>query len=240
MLVAAAFCPSAPVLHPTVASGAAPETQAVRTACSKAMDALLRSEPDVVVTVGSGSGVRTGWYAPDARGSLQGVGVDVVLGAGSGPVELPLSLAIAAWLADRADYGGQVLPFGIEPDESADRCGSLGAGVAERTPRVAMLVIGDGTACREAKAPGTFDERAEPFDEATAAAITRVDVGALASLDPTLCGALMVDGRTVWQVAAGAAAARVASGHDRLLGTLYHRSAPYGVEYLVAGWRESD
>jgi hypothetical protein len=95
---------------------------------------------------------------------------------------------------------------------------------------VALLVMGDGTACRTLKAPGYLDKRAEPFDAAVAAALAAADTGALAALDPVLARELKAAGRAPWQVLAGAA------GNGGLAGTLLHESVPYGVAYFVATW----
>ncbi|NEB18392.1 hypothetical protein G3I46_18060, partial [Streptomyces coelicoflavus] len=52
MLVAAAVCPCPPLLVPEVASGAAPELDAARAACTDALGVLAASRPDRLVLVG--------------------------------------------------------------------------------------------------------------------------------------------------------------------------------------------
>jgi hypothetical protein len=222
-------------MHPAVSTGASAETASLRAACSDVVAAMLRDEPDLVVTVGLAP--RTGPYAVDARGSLTGLGLDLVLGAGNGPVELPLPLALGAWLIGEAGYDGSVLPFGVTAQDEAARCATLGAALAERAPRIALLVLGDGSARRDPKAPGSLDERAAGYDEVVCAALAAVDVAALAALDQELSDALMVSGRPAWQVAAGAAAARHDANEPVLVGRVAHTGAPYGVEYPVVSWR---
>ncbi|NKY14256.1 hypothetical protein HGA06_08790, partial [Streptomyces somaliensis DSM 40738] len=111
-----------------------------------------------------------------------------------------------------------------------ERCAAVGRELAARAPRVALLVMGDGSARRTVKAPGYLDERAAGFDERAARALGAADTAALAALDARLAYELKAAGRASWQVLAGAA--HTASPEGRLL----HDSAPYGVGYLVAAW----
>jgi hypothetical protein len=103
--------------------------------------------------------------------------------------------------------------------------------------RVGMLVMGDGSAKRTTAAPGYFDERAEPFDQAVAAALERINLASLFALDQALADDLWVDGRVAWQAAAGAMAA--AHRNDKSASwsaKLRYHEAPFGVGYLVANW----
>ncbi|SCE46834.1 hypothetical protein GA0115240_16515 [Streptomyces sp. DvalAA-14] len=111
-----------------------------------------------------------------------------------------------------------------------ERCATAGRAVAGSAGRVALLVMGDGSACRTVKAPGYLDDRAVPFDTNVAAALAEADTGALAALDPELAQILKAAGRAPWQVLAGAAEGA------GLGGALLHESAPYGVGYFVATW----
>jgi hypothetical protein len=95
---------------------------------------------------------------------------------------------------------------------------------------VALLVMGDASACRSLKAPGYLDERAAGFDAEVARALAAADVAALEALDPALARELMASGRAPWQVLAGAAE------DAGLSGALLYEDAPYGVGYLVAAW----
>jgi aromatic ring-opening dioxygenase LigB subunit len=95
---------------------------------------------------------------------------------------------------------------------------------------VALLVMGDASACRTLKAPGYLDKRAAGFDAEVARALGAADVAALKALDAELAYELKVSGRAPWQVLAGAA-----EGAD-LGGALLYEDAPYGVGYVVAAW----
>lgn len=230
MLVAAALCPHPPLLVPGVAAGASAETDDLRAACRSAVRSMLAAEADVVVVVGSAPAV--GPFADGAWGSLAPYGVDV--GSGSGPPTLPLSLTVGRWLLDQAAPGCPALLFGVAADADPPRCLHLGSTLAGRAARVAMLVMGDGSARRTPKGPGYLDPRAEPFDDRVAAALRDVDTDALAALDPGLAADLLVAGRAPWQVLAGAAAAAGPPG--TFTGDVTYAGAPYGVAYLVATW----
>jgi aromatic ring-opening dioxygenase LigB subunit len=120
--------------------------------------------------------------------------------------------------------------LGVGEPLAPERCAEAGRDLAARAGRVALLVMGDGSACRSLKAPGYLDERAEPFDARVAEALGAADPDALMALDPGLAAALKASGRAPWQVLAGAAAPA------GLTGTLLYDEAPYGVGYLVATW----
>jgi hypothetical protein len=231
VLVAAAVCPHPPLLVPGVAAGASAEVEPLRDACREAVRTLVAADPQQVVVVGTAP--RTGPYAAGARGSLRPFGVVLQVGRGDGPVELPLALAVAEWLVDEVPVAASRLHFGVEPDLPADRAAALGAGLADRAERVALLAMGDGSSRRTVKGPGHLDEAAEPFDAAVGAALAEVDVDALLGLDPAKCERLLVGGRVPWQVLAGAA------DGGSYLGSLRQHSAPYGIAYLVATWRRA-
>ncbi|MEU2392554.1 hypothetical protein [Streptomyces sp. NPDC007369] len=242
MLVAAAVCPAPPLLVPEVAAGAAAELGDARTACSDALAVLAASRPDLLVVVGAAEETESGPYPQGAGGSFRrfGVGVDVRLGdgvragdgqRGAGARPLPPSLAVGAWLLDHARWGAAPLAALAVPEAlDTDRCLATGRELAARAGRVALLVMGDGSACRTVKAPGYLDERAAPFDAAAARALAEADTAALAALDAGLARELQAAGRAPWQVLAGAAEGA------GLGGRLLYEGAPYGVGYFVAAW----
>ncbi|MFI1421438.1 class III extradiol dioxygenase subunit B-like domain-containing protein [Streptomyces sp. NPDC020731] len=237
MLVAAAVCPCPPLLVPEVATGAAPELDTARAACTDALGVLAAARPDLLVVVGPGDGAGPETYPEGAPGSFRGfgVGLDVRLGPDRGAPtgrELPYGLAVGAWLLGRTGWAGAPVE-GVAVGEAltAERCAEVGEAVAGRAERVALLVMGDAAACRTLKAPGYLDERAAPFDAELVRALGAADTGALRALDTGLARELKVSGRAPWQVLAGAAA-----GNPDLEGALLYEDAPYGVGYLVATW----
>lgn len=248
-LVAAAVCPHPPLIVPEIAGAAAPELDTLRAACEDAVAGLVDSGARTLVVVATGP-ASTELPGP-WRGSFRPWGADVTVtlahpvGATVGTDRLPLGLLVGAWLVDRGGEGrpGGVLPayrmITVRPDEPAEVCADLGAGLVGGEPGGgagqpwALLVMGDGSACRGTKAPGYDDPRAEAYDDGVARALADADVDALLDLDPALSDRLLVAGRAPWQVLAGAVRAASGAWH----GTLTHHSAPYGVGYLVARWR---
>ncbi|MEV6161765.1 class III extradiol dioxygenase subunit B-like domain-containing protein [Streptomyces sp. NPDC052052] len=237
MLVAAAVCPCPPLLVPEVAAGAAPELDDLRAACAKALGVLTAARPDLLIVVGPADPAGRGPHPEGATGTFRGFGVDlgVRLGRERGPVvaerPLPPSLAVGAWLLARTPWDeAPVEGLGVGESLETARCTDTGRDLSARADRVALLVMGDGSACRTVKAPGYLDVRAEAFDAAAAHALGTADVDAVNALDESLAYELKAAGRAPWQVLAGAA-----EGAD-LDGRLLYEDAPYGVGYLVATW----
>ena len=255
MLVAAAICPCPPLLVPEVASGAAPELDAARAACRDALAVLAAARPDRLVLLGptdaAGPGPTT-WFPQGTPGSLRGFGVDVAVTLGAAPGdpdgpgdraaepghgpdgaarELPPSLTVGAWLLERTGWrAAPVAGLGVGQSLEPERCAAAGRELSAGPERLALLVLGDGSACRSAKAPGAFDARAASFDAEVARALGAADTAALAALDAALAAELRAAGRSCWQVLAGAADGR------GLAGRLLYDEAPYGVGYFVAVW----
>ncbi|MEU1212243.1 class III extradiol dioxygenase subunit B-like domain-containing protein [Streptomyces sp. NPDC005791] len=238
MLVAAAVCPSPPLLVPEVAAGAGPELDAARDASLDALGLLAAARPDLLVVAGPAGPDGCGSFPAGSAGSFAGFGVDRTVRLGEAPSgapaprrPLPGSLAVGAWLLGHARWdGAPVEGFGVAESLAADHCLRAGADLAARAERVALLVMGDGSACRTVKAPGYLDERAAVFDAAVTRALAGADLDALSALDESLAYELKAAGRAPWQVLAGAA--RDAG----LGGQLLYEDAPYGVGYFVAAW----
>jgi hypothetical protein len=213
--------------------GPDPALAEVLAACDRAVATIVAVAPDVVAVVGS---------APErldregsAGGTLAEYGLDVRAG---GPDRcLPLSLTVGAWLLERADgatassrrrYVG--VPTAFAPEE----CAELGAALVAGPERVALLVMGDGSARRTRSSPGPYDPTAEAYDTAVEAALAAADADALLTLDLATANRLWVAGRAAWQVLAGAADA---TGPASLEAEHLLTAAPYGVGYFVAVWR---
>jgi hypothetical protein len=241
VLVAAAVCPHPPLLVRGTGVGADGELEPLRAHCGEAVRALLDSGADLVVVLGESESVSP--YPEGSWGTLRPYGLPLDVGAPAGgtgggagtPATLPLPLTVGRWLLEEATAGDgspATLLFGVGREPDADRSRALGAALADRAPRVAMLVLGDGSARRSEKGPGHLDPRAEPYDAAVAAALAGADAAALLALDQGAAAELLVAGLPAWQVLAGAALATGTGWTGRLL----HDAAPYGVCYLVATW----
>ncbi|WP_433545349.1 class III extradiol dioxygenase subunit B-like domain-containing protein [Streptomyces sp. CA-294286] len=234
MLVAAAVCPCPPLLVPEVAAGAAPELDVARRACADALGVLAAARPDLLVVVGPAGPEGRGPHPQGSRGDFRGFGVDLQVRLGNGEAAsegaLPPSLSLAAWLLGRTGWSGPLEGLGVGEDLPAARCAETGRELAGRADRVALLVMGDGSACRTLKAPGYLDERAAGFDAEAARALGAADTAALLALDEELAYGLKAAGRAPWQVLAGAA------DGAGMAGQLLYEGAPYGVGYFVAAW----
>jgi hypothetical protein len=142
---------------------------------------------------------------------------------------LPPAPGIGAYLLDQAGYRGERVIWSVSADEPVAGCRKLGADLAGRDSRTALLAIGDGSARRGPRAPGHFDERAAAFDAGVERAVRAGDTGALLDLDPGLARELMATGRPAWQVLAGALETAAA-----LSVAVQYAGDPFGVAYLVA------
>jgi hypothetical protein len=144
-----------------------------------------------------------------------------------------LSLLVGRSLLDGASCPSEVVLQGVASEAPPEACAALGAALGAG-PRTALLVMGDGSARRGAKAPGYVDDRAHELDQRAADALATGDADALAAIDPAVAAELLVAGRAAWQVLAGAL------GSKRADARLLHADDPFGVLYLVATWRVLD
>ncbi|ADP79215.1 class III extradiol dioxygenase subunit B-like domain-containing protein [Pseudofrankia inefficax] len=256
-LVVAAVCPHPPLLVPRVGAG---ELVAAREPALAAVRRLRAANPDVVVVVGDdpdalAAGFHT--YPPAAVGDFRGFGVDYQVPLGPAPLagmpvlggvpdavgeggatdvpRLPLSLAVGAWLLAETGWDVARWGLGVSPKAEAAQAVARGADLVAGPGRVALLVMGDGSARRTPKAPGALDERAEPYDAVVERALATVDLDALLALDPGLSADLLVAGRASWQVLAGAVGARP-SGTPTWGADVLYADAPFGVGYFVCVW----
>jgi len=222
MLVAAAICPAAPLLAREL-TGTDPVVPELRRACLDAVATLVESVPELVAVVGvadenrrwdSGARLDLGAFAPALRGPVRSA--------------VPAALGLGAMLLDHCDVVGPRELYSVTEDDAPDECAALGARLAGRPQRVALLVMADGSARRALKAPGYLDARSEPFDADVVAAIRDRDAAALLAVDPDLARELMATGRASWQVLAGAAAGSWSGTRIR------YCDDPFGVLYLVA------
>jgi hypothetical protein len=215
VLTAAAVCPHPPLLVPELASGAAHELDALRDSCTAAVEALAPYA--VLYVVGADIGVHATSFAP------WGVAVEVDV-----PEPLPLPVLVGGWLTR-----GRARSFvAVDPSLDATECAALGAELADSADRVALLVMGDGSARHDLKGPGYVDPRAAGFDQDVRTAFATADWTAVAALDNSLADELLVAGRAPWQVLAGAA--RTAATATGAVQPTFE--APYGVGYHLAAW----
>jgi hypothetical protein len=250
VIVGAAIVPSPPLLARGL-TGRSVVLPELREACAVAVGRLLSAPADMVALVGAGTATATwdpaghlnagAWAGGYGGRAAPHVGGPGGMGGGQPPMSgghrgvvpwgktLPLALGIGAELLDEAGYAGPRALESVDAAATAHECARAGARVAGLAPRVALLVVGDGSARRTPAAPGYFDERAEAFDASAETAVRAGDMAALAALDAGLAAELMATGRAAWQVLAGAAGLE-----RRAPGEVLYSDAPFGVSYLVA------
>jgi len=231
VLVAAAVCPHPPLLVPEAVGTAGRARDGViaevLSACDAAVAGLAAARPELTVVVG-GAGDDAD-YDGSAAGSLREYGVRFATGTGD-PV-LPLSLTVGAWLVRRSAVPPTRLRLrAVARDTPVAGCLRLGADIARRAARVAVLAMGDGPGRRAAGIERAADPAADDYDAEVAAALAEADPARLTRLAPSLDDELLVAGRAAWQVLAGAADGR------RLRGRLQCAMTQYEVSYLVASW----
>jgi hypothetical protein len=229
MIIAAALCPAPPLLVPGL-TGAARVLPELRRACELAVAEMVAAAPDVVAIVGAGEQTMT-WDASarfDLAAFAPGFGGGTQTAGG-----VPASLGIGNWLLDHAGYAGERLLQSVADAESPRSCAHIGAELAASRDRTALLALADGSARRNQKAPGYFDERSHGFDAEVERAVREGDLGALLAIDAGLASELMATGRPAWQVLAGAL------NGDRVTTEIRYCDDPFGVAYLVASLRLS-
>lgn len=148
----------------------------------------------------------------------------LVLGAGPDPANLPrgvtepLSTRVAHALLTEAGVDLPVVETAL-PDP-----------VPALSEHDGVLVVADGTATGDERAPGHVDERAFAYDQAIEKALRTADTAALGDLDAALGAQLL---------AAGVPALRELGSlvHGRFRAETDYADDPFGVRYWVVRWQ---
>ena len=225
MLSAIAIVPSAPVMVPELASGAAAELADLREAVFTAAAAL----PSRWIAVGVGSDDAV--VKPPRSGTFAGYGVDLPIvfsaDAADEPTALPLCALVAGWLRGQAqpDATAEVRVYADDHDVDAalERGRRLRAEIDEAGDPVGVLIVADGAKTLTQPAPGGYDPDSIPVQTALDDALAAGNAAALARLTQTIVG------RVAYQVLAGL------EPEPRSAEELY-RGAPYGVGYFAGVW----
>ena len=218
------FIPAAPLLVPPLAGLDVDRDESLRIAVREVVRGVIGSLVPGATLVIIGSAPETSTYAGTWDFGPLGLRL-----RGTGPGTLPTPLGVAAWFVDEAGYAGPREYVGVSDRTPSAACATLGHSISSGH-EVALLVVGDGSARRDEKAPGYLDDRAAGFDAQAARALAAGDPQAVLAVDADVAGELLASGRAPWQVAAGAA--RGQSWAAELL----VEAAPYGVGYLAAIW----
>lgn len=209
-----AVCPQPPLLVPAVSDSEL--IKPVRADARAAASWLIDGADSVTVLVSEQIE-----HDQAHGGSLAPIGVPAQFG---GPIaDLPLGATVAAWLLDGVGWAGPRRYLGPDAFQtSPDRTG-------------AVLVMADGTACRDDRAPGAFDPRAHRVDQQIASWLASGAAAELAELDLALAEELWMDGGAAL-VAIGVQVSKLLASGARIHARLRHHSAPFGVGYWVGEW----
>jgi hypothetical protein len=221
VLSAVAWVPSAPVMVPELATGAAPELDGLRAAVFSAAATL----PDRWIAVGVGESDEV--VGSTAVGTFGGYGAELTVALapdpGAAPIRLPLCALITGWIrgcahpAARADV--RVFAHDNPAGEAVEAGRALRTEIDARDAAIGVLVVADGANTLTAPAPGGYDPDSIAVQAALDDALAAGDADALAGLPDGIVG------RVAYQVLAGLGV----SGAVREL----YRGAPYGVGYSV-------
>ncbi len=227
VLSAIAIVPSAPVMVPELAAGAAPELADLRDAVFTAVAGL----PSRWIAVGVGRCDQS--FGPHHIGTFAGFGVDLRVklspDAAGDPVALPLCGLIAGWVrgAARADASAEVKVFAADHgvDAALARGERLRAEIDDASDPVGVLVVADGANTLTPAAPGGFDPDSVPVQAALEDALAGGETAPLTRLPEAVVG------RVAYQVLAGLVGAGPRAAKELYSG------APYGVGYFVGLWQ---
>lgn len=218
--------PSAPVIVPELASGAAGELADMRQAIFAAVGSLPARW--IVVGVGPADAV----VSPEQTGTFAGYGVDVPVAlapeGSDASSKLPLCALVAGWVRGRAnpDARAEVRMYAYDHgvDEALSHGRRLRAEIDEAADPVGVLVVADGVHTLVPSAPGGYDPDSIPLQAALDDALAVGDGVALTRLPATVVG------RVAYQVLAGLTEPAPRSAKE------LYRGAPYGVGYFVGTW----
>ncbi len=241
MIVSALVLPATPLLLPGVTGRPVPEVERLRAACVAALRTVVAAVPDRLVVVGARRpGEPSGRPKLRDEGPAHGFRRGVDRRPGDPDLRPAPALAVAHSLfldagIDPARIEWDVIDAAAGPVE----CAAHGADLVTGADRVALVVLGDGSARRREGSPGPVDERAVRADETVENALLRGDLDELMALDPLIADELMIHGRPAWQVLAGAlrtAAGQPAASPGRGGATVSYSDDPFGVWYTVAAF----
>lgn len=226
--------PAAPVLIDDVAGSAAELVAQVRDAAVSAIAAALRAlQPTEVALVATLTGrhrgaARAGVTGP-ARLDLSPIGVDLSVGQpGVVPLLTPaaVELAVGAYLLEQAVTAAAAAPPRVL---AIDLTGREATALHDVADGALVIAIADGSAARDATAPGYIAEGAVAYDEALIEALRRGDLAWFTSPASAAPEEFLVGGLPVWRALAEVLPAITRS-------EVHAVAAPLGVNYVVATW----
>ncbi len=228
MLSAIAIIPSAPVMVPELAAGAAAELADLREAVFAAAAIAARA---VDRRRGRGRRRRARPASRQARSpaTASTCGSRCRPAPPTRPRELPLCALVAGWLRGQvkpeAHAEVRVYAGDHDVDAALTRGRRLRAEIDEAADPVGVLVVADGAHTLTPPAPGGYDPDSIPVQAALDDALAAGDAAALTRLPDAIVG------RVAYQVLAGLDRPAPRSAKE------LYRGAPYGVGYFVGVWQ---
>jgi hypothetical protein len=222
----AVLCPQTPLLFREL-GGLEDPVPDLRAACAAAVGSALALAPDQVVVTGVGD---------EASVVDAGLPVDVRRWGTTRPRTgpgLPLSLGVGRRLLEDASWSGATRLVGLSPTADRADLRHLADDLAGIDGDVLLLVLGEGSARRDPRGPGSLDERAFSYDEDLLAALRTGDAAGLADLDVGLAEALLDASHPALRLW-GEVGSAVAGPPDA---EVTYADDPFGVLYVVATWR---
>lgn len=262
-ITAAALVPHPPLLLPELGRSPTPDLELLRSASRHAVATLL-DQAEALLVVGpapawgeaepGAAGSFVPYGAPVTASLPAAAATPAVVDGPAGPsrnadaarwldraalppgylTELPLSLAVAAWLLDQLAEERALPPvaaFGVPVGADAGQAAALGRALAaavRREAQVGLLAMADLSARRTQRAPASFHPDAEEFDRRIGDAIRKAELGRLLEVDPALAAEMGAGGMAALWLLAGA----LADVRD-LHGEVRYEGGPFGVGYLV-------
>lgn len=202
-VVSAALVPAAPVLVPGIGGTSDPAAEQ-RAAALAVVRAMIESRVDRVVVIAEGD--RDEEFEDSEPLGLHRLGG---LPGAFPPVDerqrmLPLPLAIGASLLREAGWQGATAFHLVDRALSLSDAAQRGHDLQSLPQRAGLLLLGNGSACSSAKAPGSFHPDAEAFNSRLQEMVSAAESEQIASLTADQCREQLSDIRVPLQMLSGA------------------------------------
>lgn len=263
MISGVAIVPAAPALLPAVMGAAEREVESVRAAAEAAVTSVVSRLVDArgqligrLVIVGvAPRGVEAGSRSYDIAAELTDASfgrtvhlpalpgarpADPMLQAPAGeapglvPAPLLIARSICGDVASRVPAADGLWAEALWVTVTPGAAVRYGATLAHDAAPIGLVLVADGAACHQAKAPRAEDARAEDYDDAVCRALASGDPAAVMSLDVELGRELSAEGADLWPLLGAATGTTGTTTSWR--GELLWRGTPYGVGWFVATW----
>lgn len=224
-VVSAALVPAAPVLLRSLGGRMDPGAD-IRNAALQSVHAMLDTGPERIVVIAEGDHDEefdeSAMLGLHRLGGLPGSFVR----DGDGQRMLPIPLAIAASILSEAGWSEPTTLVLVDESIAAEQALQRGRELQTLSERVGILLVGNGSACSTAKAPGSLHPDAETFNQRVLELLTEAAREDIAALTQSECREQLSDIRVPLQIISGA--------HDRWNADIELAQEFQGVFYVCA------